>query len=221
MRKIITLIIVFVCIQSLNAQNTFNLDNKSSSIYLRSGIEPTVGFALGYMQSLTIQSIEKKLVLFGEISGPKKDFGFNNYETKVGGIINAYKYKNFGITYNLNFSTGHVSTKNFGSQKFAFANKLLSGYFKPKWYIVFTGEHEKIFANKITNTQYYRDYIYPEAKDGWYNGAGGNIQLGLETGLTIKELVDVRFELKIPKSEKFNSYYGSPAHINLIFAYRF
>lgn len=220
MKKIIVILIVMAFTQTINAQNTFNIKDKNNAVYVRYGIEPTFVFAAGYMHSIRLDALKRNIAVFGEVSSPTNIFGFKNYEVKAGGIINVVKWKGLGISYNLNFSTGHVQTKNFGSQKYAFGNKLLIGFFKNKWHFAFTGEHEKIFANKITHEQYYRDYIFPEAKDGWYKGAGGNIQLGIETGTTIKERVDIRLEIKIPKSEKFNNYFGSPANINLITAYR-
>ncbi len=221
MKKIISFLILIAFNQSIYSQNTFNLKEKSNTVYGRFGIEPTYVLGIGYLHSFKLDKINRNLTLFGEVSSPTKIFGYKNYETKLGGILNVIEHKGFGLTYNLNFSMGHVETKNFDSQKFAFANKLLLGYFNRKWYLAFSGEHEKIFANKIKHSQYYRDFIFPEAKDGWYKGAGGNIQLGIETGTTIKECLDLRFEFKIPKSEKFDSYNGSPVNVNLTVGYRF
>lgn len=221
MKKILSLIIAIALFQTTNAQNIFKHTEKRNVAYGRFGIEPTYVFAAGYMHFFNLQKSDKNIVVFGEVSSPTRMFGTKNYEIKFGGIVNAIKHMSFGITYNLNFSTGHVETKNFHSQKYAFANKLLLGYFENRWYIAFAGEYEKIFANNITHTQYYRDFVFPEAKDGWYNGAGGNIQLGIETGFVIKKMVEVRIEIKVPKSEKFNSYNGSPANVNLTIGYRF
>ena len=215
------LLIATVFIQNIKAQNTFNIQEINRSVYSRFGIEPTYHLALGFRQSFPIKKIKRNAVLYGELSSPVKGIGGSNYEVKTGGILNVLKLNSFGISYHLNFSTGHVKTKNFDSQKFAFSNKLLAGYFSDKWYLAFSGEYEKVMSNKIIHTQYYRDYIFPEAKDGWYKSAGGNIQLGIEVGTTIKGIIDIGFDLKVPKSERFNSYNGSPANANLSTAYRF
>lgn len=221
MKHIVAILITVLFCQAINAQNIFNMEKKNKAIYSRFGIEPTYVFAIGYMQAFDLKSINRKVLTYGDLSSPTKMFGIKNYEAKAGGVIEAISWKGIGVTYNLNFSTGHVQTKNFGSQKFSFGNKLSCGYYKDKWYLAFIGQYEKIIANNLTHTQYYRDYVFPEAKDGWYKGAGGNIQFGLETGFTLKEYLDIRFELKLPKSEKFDSYNGSPAHTNLTIAYRF
>ncbi|GAB5555497.1 MAG: hypothetical protein Sapg2KO_50880 [Saprospiraceae bacterium] len=220
MKKIVIVLTVMMWGQNINAQNIFNFQNKEKSVYGQFGIEPTYNLAIGYMQCFSLKKVKRNIVVYGEIGSSLKMIGLKNYEAKVGGILDLLKVNSFGVTYDLNFSTGHVQTKNFDSQKFAFSNKFLVGYFNNKWFVAFSGEHEKIYANNMKHTQYYKDYIYPEAKDGWYNGAGGNIQLGIETGITLKETIDLKFNFKIPKSEKFNSYNGSPAHTNLSIAYR-
>lgn len=221
MKKIIVFIVAFIWMQNINAQNVFNFKNKEKSVYGSFGIEPTYNLTLGYLQCFKVEKIKRNIIFFGEISSPLKAIGLKNYEAKSGGITDLLKLKSFGISYALNVSTGHVQTKNFGSQKYAFSNKLLVGHFTNKWFVAFSGEYERIFANRITHTTYYRDYIFPEAKDGWYKGAGGNIQLGIETGVTVKETIDITFDFKIPKSEKFNRYNGSPVHTNLSLGYRF
>lgn len=220
MKKIYTIIIAFLFIQNLGAQNMFNLNETKNITYLRYGIEPTIVFAVGHMHVFNINGINRNLAVLGEFSRPQKSFG-NNYELKTGGIMPVVQLRDWGFTFQLNFSTGHVETKNFESQKIAFDYALNLGLYKEKWYLSLVGEYENIMANKITNSQYYRDYAYPEAKDGWYKGAGGNVQFGLETGFTIKQRFDVNFDLKVPFSEKFNSYNGSPAHTNVTLGYRF
>lgn len=221
MKKLVLLTLLAMSVSPVYAQNIFNLNHHDNLVYSRIGIEPTYVLAVGYMKSFDLPSVNRNLVAYGEVSSPLQLIRSTNYEAKMGVIANLLKYKRFGVTYGLNVSTGHVETKNFSSQKMAFANKLLAGYFSDSWYLAFSGEHEHLFANRITHTEYYRDYIFPEAKDGWYKGAGGNIQLGLEAGFRLVERVDIRFELKVPRSEYFNSYYGSPANLTLAVGYIF
>jgi hypothetical protein len=63
--------------------------------------------------------------------------------------------------------------------------------------------------------------LVPETVDGWYIGAGGSWQLGLEFGFTIRQLFDLEIDMKVPRSEKFNGYYGSPFHGNVTLGFRF
>ena len=82
-------------------------------------------------------------------------------------------------------------------------------------------KYEKNFVNKLTHTQTFRDQYYEGAVDGWYKGGGGTFQFGVAGGMTFMEKVDVHLEIKLPVTEKFNNYAGSPLHVNLGLGYRF
>jgi hypothetical protein len=218
----ITLLLIFNMVLQLKSQNLFNWGKNNQKVYIKYGIEPTLVLATGYIHNFPIKiRNQSNISVFGEISSPTKILGKQNYELKLGTILPMIKHRSFGITYQFNMSTGHVKTKNFTSQKIAIGNKCIVGVFKPKWHIGFASEFEYIISNYITNSAYYKYYIYPEAKDGWYKGAGGNFNFGLELSYTIYSKFDFFFDLKVPRSLKFNSFQGSPAHLNLQIAYRF
>jgi hypothetical protein len=222
MIKYKTLVFLLIITNMSFSQNLFNLENKNQKGYLKYGIEPTLVVGLGYLHSFPFSFANRKvLAVFGEISSPTKMIGLKNYEAKLGGMVPVVKKGFFGITYQLNFSTGHVETKNFTSQKIATGNKVLVGVFKPKWHLSFVTEFEYVMVNHIKNSEYYKKFIYPEAQDGWYRGAGGSFNLGIEYSYTYRDRFDVMFDFKIPRSMNFNSFYGSPAHTNIHFAYRF
>jgi hypothetical protein len=125
------------------------------------------------------------------------------------------------IVNNVNLSAGGVTTKNFISKKFAVGDEAAFGFYKKRWFIVATAEYEKIYLNRIEHTEFYRTTYYEDAKDGWYKGAGGMFQFGLEGGRTIKGKYDIYLEIKLPFTEKFNNYGGSPFHVNIGLGYRF
>ena len=50
---------------------------------------------------------------------------------------------------------------------------------------------------------------------------GGMFQFGIDGGVTIKNKYDTHLEIKMPFTERFNSYGGSPFHVNPGPGYRF
>ncbi|UCH13009.1 MAG: hypothetical protein JSV22_07805 [Bacteroidales bacterium] len=221
MVRIVIIITGIIVTLNLEAQNILNHNRTNKIIHLRYGLEPTAVIAGGYTHIFSADKINRQIALFGEINNPtRKIIGISNYEFKTGCIIPAVKVKNWAIMYALNLSTGRVKTQILKSHKFAVVNKLQLGLFQGKWYFSLTGEYEKNIANRITHSEYYLETIYPDVKNGRYKGADGYIQLGIETGFTVKGKIDVNFDFKSPFSEKFNSYNGSPGHINLTIGYR-
>jgi hypothetical protein len=218
MKTVLSTLILLIS-TSLYSQNLIQLNEKNHAVRLSYGIDPTYILALQYRYTHEFTS-QFKVAGFIDVNSPTHLFGKENYESKLGIYIPYLFINNCGILYEGNVSTGHVETKNFSSQKIAFSNRLYFGIYKPKWHFQFGLAHEHIYANKITHTDYYRNYIYPEAIDGWYRGAGGNFQSGIEYGYVFHQKFETAIEFKLPKSEKWNSYYGAPAHIMLHFAYR-
>ena len=223
MKKIIlSFLLIMSVICSINAQHLFNWGEKRNLTYLKYGIEPTFVLTGGYSRNFPIKITNPStLFVFGEVSSPTRLLGIKNYECKIGSMLPILKKDNFGVTFMLNLSTGHVDTKNFSSQKFALGHKTLTGIFKTNWHLGFVVEYEYIMVNYIKNSDYYKYYIFPEAKDGWYKGAGGNFNLGFEYGYTFSNKIELNADFKIPRSMTFKSFYGSPAHLNVRLGYRF
>jgi len=218
---ILTSLLLIVSIQ-LSAQSViFNDNTIQNNIYLRTGIEPASMIAVGYQRNLHPNFLGQTVTTFAEWNVSAFRFSPKNSEVKVGGITPLLQKSSFKIVNNLNLSAGSVSTRHFESKKFAAADELAFGFYKPKWFLACTAEYEKIYLSHIEHTDFYRENYYEDVVDGWYKGAGGMFQFGLETGRTFYQKYDVHIELKVPFTEAFNSYGGSPAHLNLGIGYRF
>jgi hypothetical protein len=217
---IIFILAIIVAFNQLSAQTTItNNPEFNNRAYLRIGIEPATMITFGFERQFNLSFINKDIVTFAEVSSSTSSF--ENNEFKIGGLLPILEPGNFKVLGNLNFSTGRLSAKNFDSRKFAAAIKLSFGLYKQKWFAAFTTEYENIFLTKIEHSDFYRDTYYEDAVDGWYKGSGGMFQFGIEGGYTFMKRIDAHVELKLPFTEKFNSYGGSPMHVNLGIGYKF
>jgi len=225
MEKIKLLITGFVLLVLANrilAQTAINKDTLyNNRAYLKAGIEPATMLTLGYQHNINVPLLKHHLTTFAEWKVSIPRFSFNNSELKIGGIYPVFKKSGFMIVNNLNLSTGSVATLHFDSKKFAVADEIAIGFYKKRWFFATTIEYEKIFLNYLKHTDFYRETFYEGAKDGWYTGAGGMFQFGIEAGISLKERYDIHLEIMMPFTEKFDAYGGSPLHTNLGLAYRF
>lgn len=204
----------------LSAQTIINHDNsRNNRVYARAGVDPATLITLGYEHKLRLTILRKHPVAFAEWEFSIANL--NNSEIKMGGILPLLETGDFKIVNNLNLSVGTLSAKNFKSRKFALADEVAIGWYKPKWFLAFTAEYEKIYLNYLKHSDFYKETYFEDVVDGWYNGAGGMFQFGIEGGRTFNEKYDLHLELKMPFTEKLNAYNGSPAHINLGVGYRF
>lgn len=221
MRYFIIVIIALLGSSKLSAQTVVTDTLTTNKVYMRFGIEPSYRMTFGYQHNFDLGMKDRELTVYGEWGSPTHEFGFKNSEVKVGGIIPIYQVGSFKLVNNLGLSAGKISTKHFESGKFSISNKISLGFYKNKWFAAGTAEYEKIVLNHIEHTDFYRTAFYEDAKDGWYKGAGGAFQFGVEGGVTLRQIFDIYAEIKVPFTEKFNSYGGSPFHVNLGLAYRF
>lgn len=221
MQKLIIIIACLFAIFKMSAQTIVNDFSTNNKAYIRYGVEPTVMLTFGYQHNSSLGMKDKVLTTYGEWSSSVYRFGFKNSELKIGGIIPVFQRGNFKIVNNLGLSAGNTTNKHFEAGKFAVSDEIALGRYKNKWFIAATVEYEKIYLNHIEHTDFYRTTYYEDAQDGWYKGAGGMLQPGIEGGITLKQRVDIHLEIKVPLTEKFNGYGGSPFHVNLGVAYRF
>jgi hypothetical protein len=216
---IIALTLLFT-LNQLSAQTIINNNpDINNRVYLRTGIEPATMLTLGYERKFDFGFLNQNIVSFVEFGSSVANFSNNDY--KVGGILPVFEKGKFKIVNNLNVSAGNMSAKNFDSKRFAAADEVAFGIYSEKRFVAFTAEYENIFLNKIEHSDFYKETYFEDAVDGWYKGAGGRFQFGVEGGVTLKKKLDVHLEVKLPFTEKFNSYRGSPMHLNMGIAYRF
>lgn len=216
----ISTVVLMIVFSQISAQTSItNYPDINNRAYMRIGIEPATILTFGYERQFRLAFINKDIVTYAELGTSTANI--ENNELKIGGVLSLLKSGNFQIFSNLNFSTGRLSSKNFDSKKFAGAIELAFGFYKQQWFTAFTVEYEKIFLTKIEHSDFYRDTYYEDAVDGWYKGSGGMFQFGIEGGFTIAKTIDAHVELKLPFTERLNSYGGSPMHLNLGIGYKF
>jgi len=223
MKNIKTILVAMTFLFTLNqmsAQTIINDDPEiNNRVYLRAGIEPATMTTFGFERKFDVGFLNHNLVGYAEFGSSVANFSNNDF--KVGGILPVFEKGKFKIVNNLNVSAGSMSAKNFDSNRFAASDEMAFGIYGEKRFFALTAEYENIFLNKIEHSDFYKETYYEDAVDGWYNGAGGRFQFGVEGGFTVKKKLDAHLEIKLPFTEKFNSYNGSPMHVNLGIAYRF
>lgn len=222
MKRLIYIIITITqVVTSLYGQNIINNDTENlNRLYIRAGIDPASILTFGYQRNMNPKFLKQTITAFAEWNVSAFKFSPENSELKIGGIFMLFQKGGFKIVNNFNISAGSLSTRHFYSKKFALADEIAFGFYKRNWFFAATTEYEKIFLNHLKHTDFYRTTYYEEAVDGWYKGAGGMFQFGIEGGITVKQKYDIHLEIKAPFTERFNGYGGSPFHMNLGLGYR-
>jgi hypothetical protein len=216
--KKICMLIVLVLPLFTKGQALFNTNQR---LTLQTGIDPALLITFRYERRLENVLLQKDLYPVAEFSSSLSLPGIKKSEFKIGNRLPVWRNQKLGLITGLHASYGQVETLNFDSKKLALDADVAFGFYSNKRFLAFTASYEKILANQLIHSPYYRDRFYPDAADGWYKGSGGTIQLGIEAGLLIKNSIDLYTEIKIPMTEKLRGLMGSPGHVNLGVGYRF
>ena len=60
-----------------------------------------------------------------------------------------------------------------------------TGVYRHHWFLAGEFGFDKAIITHLTHSDWYRQYFYPDAKDGWYLNAGGTYHYGMAGGVAI------------------------------------
>src|SRR5262249_27863291 len=79
-----------------------------------------------------------------------------------------------------------------------------AGAYRPGWFLAAETGFDKAISTRITNSDWYREYYYADAKNGWYLTPGGTVHVGLTGGATLGHL-ELTVRAGTLRTERFNS----------------
>ncbi len=81
---------------------------------------------------------------------------------------------------------------------------LTAGAYRRRWFLAAETGFDKAVATRITNSDWYRDYYYADAKNGWYLTPGGTLHAGLTGGASLGN-VELMARAGTLRTERFNA----------------
>jgi hypothetical protein len=193
------------------------LDGTKHILNTNFGLDYSVSYGVAYGYKL---NTKLPVVLNLNFSMPLGENKFDDFKTKIGGQVCLLNKSNlvgsislFGIY--RKYQTQLVQLQNFGSE-----TKGTFGYYKTRWFTAAEVGFDKAIVTQFKHSQKYRDEIYADVLDGWYEPTtGGNFYYGLQGGYSFKK-VDVTFNLGKVVSQDFKTSPFLPFYLNLGINYK-
>lgn len=222
MKKILNIVLLITLISHFNKvfSQTLNwkiLDGTNHILNANIGLDYSVSYGVGYGYKL---NTKLPIVLNANFSLPAGENALDDFKNKIGGQICLVKKSNFLGIVSLfgiyrKYQTELVRLQNFGSDI-----KGTFGYYKERWFTTAEVGFDKAIVTHFKHTQKYRNEIYTDVVDGWYEPAtGGNFYYGLQGGYSFKKL-DMTINLGRVISQDFKTAPLLPFYINLGINYR-
>lgn len=218
--KILVSVILVITFQVSSAQiiNWNGAKNSSHLINASIGWDYSVSYSIGY--SYRVKS-EIPIYVSANFSMPSGEDLLNDFKTKIGAQVLLLDKQNIKGSVVLNgiyrrYENPLVRLQNFGSEL-----KGVFGYYKSGWFVAGEMGFDKAIVTHFQHSEIYKDNIYPDVEDGWYEpSTGGNFNYGLLGGYSFR-YSDITLNLGMLKTQDFKTNPLIPFYINLGYNYKF
>lgn len=222
MKKIlfIALLLTLISLNNTAFSQTLNwtaLDSAKHILNASFGLDHSVSHGIGYGNKL---NTKLPIVLNANFSLPAGENTFDDFKTKLGGQICLVNKSNFVGSISIfgiyrKHQTQLVRLQNFGNEM-----KGTFGFYKSRWFTSVEIGFDNAIVTHFKHTKKYKDEIYADVVDGWYQPAtGGNFYYGLQAGYSFKN-ADITINLGKAVSQDFKTSPFLPFYLNLGFNYR-
>jgi len=220
MKNILFLLMPFFYVQLANAQilNWNALNNKRHIINANFGLDYGVTYGIGYAYKLNTKI---PMVLNVNFSIPAGEKVLDDFRSNIGGQVvvwNSSKFKGVVALKGIyrRYQNPFVTLQNFGSE----ANAAF-GYYRSRWFLAFNAGFDKAIVTHFKHSKRYKEDIYPDVVDGWYEPAtGGNFSYGLQSGYSFKKM-DITIDVGNILTQDFKTTPTLPFYFRLGYNYKF
>lgn len=212
MKNIAIIVTLVIGIASTNGQS-FNFNSGDSIkhfIILETGAEYGLMFKAGYAHKTKL--LDHPLIWVSDLSMPYLKFDFNDYKVKAGIQIPILLRNNWITSLNSAIIARGLETENNTSFNLGYEIGIKTGLYKSNKFIAAEAGFDHALLTHITNSDFYKENYYSEAKDGWYSITGGNVYYGLSGGIDLKRsLISLRL------GKILDRYFDSPSDFSVYF----
>lgn len=197
--------------------NWNSLDETKHIIHAGAGWDYSLSFILGYGYQVNTRL---PLLLNASFSIPSGETLLDDSKAKLGSQLLVLNKPNFKGSIALNalyrrYENPLVRLQNVGAEM-----KGAVGYYKSTWFIAGEIGFDKAIVTHFRHSDAYRENIYSEVEDGWFDPAsGGNFLYGFQTGYSFAKS-DLTLNLGKVTTQDFKSAPLIPFYFMIGYNYR-
>lgn len=156
--------------------------------YTAVGFDPAMVTTVGY--SRTVPFLGRRIQLSGDAGVGAAGLELSDFRVRVQAHGSIVHWRSLHFTGSVTFITRGTENSIYRGLNFGSDFTGTVGIYRPRWFAAAEVGFDKAVITHITHTDWYRQHIFPDAKDGWYLNAGGTFHYGVISGITLG-----RFEL--------------------------
>lgn len=170
-------------------------------VYTTFGLDPAFVSSVGYGRVVPVKG--RNFQLTGDLGVVTASMDVRDFRARVGA---QGSLASWGSVYLTGSATAIArGTENSIYQGFSWGADLTGGLgvYRPRWFAAGEFGKDKSIITHVTHSDWYREHVYKDAKDGWYLDAGGTWHYGVSSGLSFGR-TEVSGRLGWLRTEDFN-----------------
>lgn len=168
-----------------NAQVISPISAGKQAVYLNFGLDPAVLPTIGYARGFEAGFIKRDMMVSAELAMPAK-LDLRDYRLKIGVQTSIVNYKGWDFSIPLHLTLRGTKNWMHSATSLGADFTALFGYYGKWWFVNLELGYDLAFITKITATDRYKEYYYPDFKDGWYGSTSSFFTRGLRAGFRIR-----------------------------------
>lgn len=155
-----------------------------NAVYAASGFDLSLATGtLGYARSFVLAGLGS--LVQAEIAAPLMRIDGADLKPRLAARIELPVAGRWLIPVQLGASAPLTSNEAFRAVGVATDVTVLPGYYGTRWVLAAELSWMRTWATHVTSSDAYREWVYPQARDGWYGSAAQFERLGLRVGRAI------------------------------------
>jgi hypothetical protein len=197
--------------------NFTSLKSGEDRLTVTMGMDPAILTAVTYTRTAAIGA--RPIALSVEVALPVTGLDVRDYRALVGAQMSALRLDRWHVAGHARLTSQGTRNDIFDAHSLGAGFTVSVGYYGLRRFAAWDFGFDKAVATYISHRDWYRDYFYAGAVDGWYSSTGGTWHTGPVAGVDLGR-VELAAQARLHWSEGGHSLLP-PVNGTLSFAYRF
>ncbi len=163
--------------------NVARMGEQANRVYATFGLDPAFVGTTGYGRVIRLYGHAFQLT--ADIGLATAQLDTRDFRARVGTQTSLLRWRSLHLAGSATFITRGTQNQVYKALDFGADLTGALGLYRHGWFVAGEVGKDKAIITHVTNSEWYRKYFYPEAKDGWYLDAGGTIHYGVTAGLAL------------------------------------
>lgn len=167
-----------------NAQwNLARFAAERNRVYTTFGLDPALVSTVGYGRVVPV--FGRDFVLTADVGVVTAHMDTRDFRARVGTQASVVRWRSVHLAGSATFITRGTENTVYSALGFGADLAGALGVYRPRWFAAGEFGFDKAIITHVTNSDWYRQNVYPDAKDGWYLDAGGTYHYGVSAGYSM------------------------------------